>query len=1210
MSSQPDSRENESQTNEITRSQKMSLPTDGPGGKLDVSVEKKPSSEPEQSKTNSQSEGIKEVRVQDTDASNQALEVPENMQAPVSDDKVKEELPAIKVVKDEKPKSKYDSEVLFERNERLVDFCRKYLPGLSTEALDLALRWKEIFIQYFSDSRLVLLTGLLSFLFGYFRFGFLSLFVVMAICIQYHRISSRRVRMSFRDDYTRYLAFRRLESNPESVTWLNTFLQQFWYIFEPSLSTAVIEIADQVLSENIPNFLDSMALSSFTLGTKSPRIEYVRSYPKTEEDEIMMDWKVSFTPEDLSDLTGREIASRVNPKIALDIKIGKSVASAKMPVLVENVSFSGHLRVKVKLIDEFPHAKNVGITFIEKPAFSYVLKPIGGDKLGFDINNIPGLTSFINDQVHENLGPMMYSPNVFELDIQSLVGSSDLKVAIGAVEIHLKRCESLKGDVLGSIDPYVVIKNSFGKKIGTSKTVQNSTSPTFNETFYAIINSYAENLILEVYDFNDLRKDKLIGSATIPLSALEAMPASNDVKTPVILNNKHRGTLIYDTKFYPTVDVDEEASEKIEGPGIVQFTAHQCKDLSKDPSKRHTAYANLIINDKIMHTTRKIKKNNNPSWDEFCGTVVPNGEKAMVGVQVFTDDHSRPFGTINMNLQELVSAAKKGLSWFQFPTANGGRVRLSATWKPIEMSVGDPGSLVVALPIGVMRIHVRSCNSLHSKLPGKKCDAYVRALSYSMEQGRTVVIKDSLNPYWDEYVYVPVMTKHDTCQLQVMQYESNGADTVISSLSIPVSKFIQQGENGSFLEYHEPQELTTNLTSLRGLQGKSSITYRYDFYPLASTSEQKAPQNSPSDKTPSVVATSKETLEAKPETEKNPVAKKQPAKQISELLSPPEDVGDCLKYNSGFLAFDIISCQLSGNYKLAIFLDDLPHHIYMSPDLKAHNGSIIHELGRTFIRQLQFSECSFKLLDGEKIIGSQTCSTKKLVTEGSSKPFKLAFDRNASFSIAFRFTPVVVELDETEKYENMGKMIVDILNATDLASADSNGKSDPFVLFELQGEEVFRTKTIKKNLNPVFNEGFEVELPCKQTSHFVARVFDRDFGNKDDPLGNCLVDLSKLEQRQYTSFELPLDSNQGILNLRIYFDPRWVLRSKRAGSSSFAEDILGQTAQLMAKPLEGISSLSEAAFGGINAAVDGVTSVAQITNKMRKGFTRGLKKDK
>ncbi|WBW70554.1 tricalbin, C2 domain protein (phospholipid binding) ER-plasma membrane tethering protein Tcb3 [Schizosaccharomyces osmophilus] len=1208
MSSQADSRENESQINKTTESQTMSVPSSGAGGKTNVSVEKQPSTEPEHSNMNSQSEGIKEVHVQGTDGANESLKVPESMKAPVSDENAKEELQATKPVKDGIAKSKYDRDLLLEKNDRLVSFCKKYIPGLKSEQIDLGLRWKEIFIQYSSDSRLVFLTGFLSFLFGYLRFGFLSLFVVMTICIQYHRISTRRVRMSFRDDYTRYLAVRRLESNPESVSWLNAFLQQFWYIFEPTLSSTVIEIADQVLSENVPNFLDSMVLSTFTLGTKSPRIEYVRSYPKTEEDVIMMDWKVSFVPEDLSDLTGREIASRVNPKIALDIKIGKSVASAKMPVLVENISFSGHLRVKVKLIDEFPHAKTVGITFVEKPAFSYVLKPIGGDKLGFDINNIPGLTSFINDQVHDNLGPMMYSPNVFELDIQSMVGSSNLKVAIGAVEIRLRRCESLKGDVLGSIDPYVVIKNSFGKKIGISKTVQNTTSPTFNETFYAIINSFAENLILEVYDFNDLRKDKLIGTATVALSVLEAMPAFNDVKAPITLSNKERGTLIFDSKFYPTIDVGEEDSAKIEGPGIVQFTAHQCKDLSKDPSKRHTAYANLVINDKIMHTTRKIKKNNNPSWEEFCGTVVPKGEKGMVGIQVFTDENSRPAGTVNMSLQELVTATQKGLGWFQFPTATGGRVRLSATWKPVELSVGDPGSLAVAVPIGVMRIHINSCSSLHSKLPGKKCDAYVRALSYSMEQGRTVVIKDSLNPSWDEHVYVPVMTKHDTCQLQVMQYESHGDDTVIGTLSVPVSKFVHQSENGTFLEYHEPSELTNNLISSRGVQGKSTIKYRYDFYPLASVPG-LAPKEPSSVITPPAVDAGEETSGVQPEAEKDSLAKKQPTLP-SQLLSPPEVTNECLKYESGFMSWDVISSQLSGKYKLAIFLDDLPHHVYMSPVLNGPNGNGIHEFGRTFIRQLQFSQCSFKLLDGTKVVSSQICSTKKLITEGSSKLFRLSFDKGGSFLIAFRFTPVVLKLDEKEKYENMGKMTVDVLNATDLASADSNGKSDPFVIFELQDEEVFRTKIIKKNLNPVFNEGFEVELPCKQTSKFVARVFDSDFGNQNDPLGSCVIDLYKLQQHEYTSFELPLDSNQGTLNLRIHLEPRWVLRSKRAGNSSFAEDLLGQTAQLMAMPLEGISSLGEAAFGGINAAVDGVTSVANLTNKMRKGFSRGLKKDK
>lgn len=51
-------------------------------------------------------------------------------------------------------------------------------------------------------------------------------------------------------------------------------------------------------------------------------------------------------------------------------------------------------------MSNFPHVQMVHMSFMEKPEFDYVLKPLGGEKFGMDVNNIPGLSGFIKDQVH------------------------------------------------------------------------------------------------------------------------------------------------------------------------------------------------------------------------------------------------------------------------------------------------------------------------------------------------------------------------------------------------------------------------------------------------------------------------------------------------------------------------------------------------------------------------------------------------------------------------------------------------------------------------------------------------------------------------------------------------------------------------------------------------------------------------------------------
>jgi Ca2+-dependent lipid-binding protein len=101
-----------------------------------------------------------------------------------------------------------------------------------------------------------------------------------------------------------------------------------------------------------------------------------------------MDWKFSFIPNDVLDLTAREVQSKVNPKIVLTIRVGKGMLGAGMPILLEDIAFSGNMRIKLKLFNEMPHVKSVDISFLEKPHFDYVLKPVGGETLGFDINNV------------------------------------------------------------------------------------------------------------------------------------------------------------------------------------------------------------------------------------------------------------------------------------------------------------------------------------------------------------------------------------------------------------------------------------------------------------------------------------------------------------------------------------------------------------------------------------------------------------------------------------------------------------------------------------------------------------------------------------------------------------------------------------------------------------------------------------------------------
>jgi len=85
-----------------------------------------------------------------------------------------------------------------------------------------------------------------------------------------------------------------------------------------------------------------------------------------------------------------------------------------------------------------------------------------------------------------------------------------------------------------------------------------------------------------------------------------------------------------------------------------------------------------------------------------------------------------------------------------------------------------------------------------------------------------------------------------------------------------------------------------------------------------------------------------------------------------------------------------------------------------------------------------------------------------------------------------------------------GTLTVRAIKATNLKAGDSNGFSDPFFVVGLFGNHHFkalgRSKTIKKTLNPVWNEDIVIDLTARKihrTEGLAIQVWDEDLIGKD-----------------------------------------------------------------------------------------------------------------
>ena len=175
---------------------------------------------------------------------------------------------------------------------------------------------------------------------------------------------------------------------------------------------------------------------------------------------------------------------------------------------------------------------------------------------------------------------------------------------------------------------------------------------------------------------------------------------------------------------------------------------------------------------------------------------------------------------------------------------------------------------------------------------------------------------------------------------------------------------------------------------------------------------------------------------------------------------------------------------------------------------------------------------------------------------------------SSRITVNLKYIPVKMDLDPSESINNMGTLRLDILDADDLPAADRNGYSDPFCKFNLNGKEIHKTKTQKKTLHPSWNEYFEVPVKSRTAADFKVSVWDWDFGDKNDLLGEAAIDLSLLEPFKPKDMILKLDGKSGVVRLKMLFKPDYVIRS-RQGSSTFS-GTFAAPGKIVGAPVKGV----------------------------------------
>ncbi|PGH08685.1 hypothetical protein AJ80_07806 [Polytolypa hystricis UAMH7299] len=1101
----------------------------------------------------------------------------------------------------------------------------------------------KFFGDWYHNAGVIVFACLASWVIALLGGGLGWVFIVMATCATYYRTSIRRVRRNFRDDINREKAKNRLETDTESLEWINSFLVKFWPIYAPVLCDSIINSVDQVLSTARPSFVDNLRLKTFVLGSKPPRLEHVKTYPKTEVDIVLMDWKFSFTPNDVMDLTARQLVDKINPKVVLEVRMGKGIVSKGLDVIVEDFAFSGVMRVKVKLQLPFPHIERVDVSFLERPEIDYVCKPLGGEYLGFDINFIPGLESFIKEQIHGNLEPMMYAPNVFPVEIAKLLAGNPVDQAIGVVAVTLHSAHNLKNSdkFSGSPDPYVAVSINGRTTLGKTKTIHDTTDPRWNETIYVIINSFTDSLTMQVFDFNGFLKDKELGAANFPLEPLEKETEHENLTLEVLSSGRQRGVLKADVRFFPVMTGQKLENGEDEPPpelntGIARFTVEQAKELdaSKSMVGQLSPYGVLLLNGKEVHITKKHKRTNNPIFHNPSKEIlITDRKKARLGL-IIKDDRdiaTDPIvGRYQIKLTDMLTMMEKGQQWFNLAGVKTGRVKLTLDWKPVELK-GIVGSAGYVTPIGVMRLHFIGAKGLRNVEAMGKSDPYVRVLQSGIQKGRTVTFKNNLNPDWDEVIYVPMHSTREKMTLEVMDEESIGKDRSLGWIELSASDYIKEGPDGEYEIDDEKQLMSTGLRIGGRGQLKGVLNYTVAFYPTMVVADpEEDDEDSKSQTRNSIDGGSRKSIEAPSQptsdTKTNGTNGTNGRASIDTTTSKPTINGDTQdelqsptfsqksmpkmeltpqnisEYESGLIVFKIIEGQLSHDaVQLEVLMDDHVFPSYTSQKTRSRKATF-GEVGDAFVRELEFSRITLRLVEktdkkggdeGEHAIAKLTGPTLSTLQNCLYKPTELTLRSNngatSKVTVSLKYLPVRMKLDPKESINNMGTLRVDVLDAADLPSADRNGFSDPYCKFKLNGKEVHKTKVQKKTLHPAWNEYFECSVKSRIDADLKLDVYDWDFGDKADFLGATPIPLDMLEPFQPKEVTFPLDGKSGAVRLKLIFKPAYVVRS-RQGSSTF-HGTFATPGKIVGVPVKGVSMVGGGVLKGASFLKQGFMRV-------------------
>ncbi|KAG7477370.1 hypothetical protein MATL_G00068880 [Megalops atlanticus] len=587
-------------------------------------------------------------------------------------------------------------------------------------------------------------------------------------------------------------------------------------------------------------------------------------------------------------------------------------------------------------------------------------------------------------------------------------------------------------------------------------------------------------------------------------------------------------------------------------------------------------YVNIRVGG-VTFCSRVIKENLNPTWNELYEVVLSHQPGQEVQFELYDKDLDKDdfLGRFKVSLSDII-ASQYTDQWFTLKGVKSGRVHLVLEWLP---TVLDPLRLEQVLQFqtqqsyqnkavpsaAVLFVFLERAHALPLKKSGKEPKVGAE-LALGGTSYRTKVCDRSTSPQWDESFYFLV---HDPRKDTLIIKLTHTGDQAVGSLVLPVRELLS-----------EPGLVLDRWLSLDGVPPESQLLLRAELKILDSKMEcgkveealVRAPDSTSiaegSEEVDSVTP-SKEAVSAPNQEQEQ--HRELPTEGTDEQDPPSTPAPPCFPVSAPVETEEGSATEVVPGVGglVPILPDSRPLHTSPDPSFATECGEVEEELVRA-PGSTSTAE-GFEEVDSVAPVREAFSVADQGQKQWRSLPVQWTDEQDPPSAPAPPCFPVSAPVETEEgsaaevvpgvgglvpipsdsrplhtspdpSFATEGVLRIHLVEAQNLIAKDNlmggmvKGKSDPYVNIRVGGV-TFCSRVIKENLNPTWNELYEVVLSHQPGQEVQFELYDKDL-DKDDFLGRFKVSLSDTITSQYTDQWFTLkDVKSGCVHLVLEWLP-------------------------------------------------------------------------